>query len=345
MLNDPGLYGPRRPLPMRVRPVEGESTGSFVNRLAHANGLGLAAFLDRVGQGQASADPGRVEKYPQCTEMYVNEAGLRYLSVLAGLPADLLQRDLPSLHADRLLTDWGAAQWRWPWEPVAGHLVRCCPRCGDATGAGALVRLMSPDSWQVCLRHGFWTDDSRGRAPDVVDLADLPETMAAHRVRRQLAERWGPAGEELFADAFQVAVYWWTRTPDATCWTLRAQTAGLDAWEMRAAPLVIYPEAAWLAQAMLDFEVMGQRDASGREQWLAGVEPLMAQWEVDAAEGRQALLMWLGRHRTQAPTADCPAGGDGLVLAMGHHRAAARTGSVDQRSCLPWQLGMTAAEM
>ncbi|MET8861215.1 TniQ family protein [Streptomyces sp. NPDC004579] len=345
MLDDPGLYGPHRPLPMRVQPMRGETTASFVNRLAHANGLSLAAFLDRVGQGQASADPKRVEQYPQCTEMYVNEAGLRYLSVLAGRPAESLQDDLPSLHADQLLSDQREAKWKWRWEPVAGHLVRRCPQCSIAAGAGEGVRLMSPDSWQVCLRHGCWTDDSRGRAPDFVDLVDLPETMAAHRVRRHLAEQWGPAGEELFADAFQVTVYWWTRTPDTTYWRLRAQTAGLDAWEMRVAPLVIYPEAARLAQAMLDFELTGQRDASGREQWLGAVEPLMSQWEVDAAEGRQALLMWLGRHRTDAPTAECPTGRDGLVLATGHHRAAARTGSVDQRSCLPWQLGMAAAEM
>lgn len=30
---------------------------------------------------------------------------------------------------------------------------------------------------------------------------------------------------------------------------------------------------------------------------------------------------------------------------MGHDRIAARTGSLDRRSCLPWQLGMAAAEL
>ncbi|MFJ9138672.1 TniQ family protein [Streptomyces sp. NPDC102256] len=347
MLNDPGLYGPRRPLPLRVPPVPGESTGSFVNRLAHANGLSLAAFLDRVGQGEASADPGRVEKYPQCTEMYVNEAGLRYLAVLADQPPLVLQQDLPSLGTDRIPAgqEEESAQWRWPWEPLSGHLVRYCPLCGDDLDIGEAVRLMSPDSWQVCLRHGYWSDDSRGRGPDFVHLAELPETMAAHRVRQQLAEQWGPAGEELFADAFQVAVHWWTRMPDTVCWVQRAWTAGLDAREMRAAPVVIYPEAAELARAMLDFECAGQRDAAGRTQWLARVEQLMAEWGVDVAEGRQPLLVWLRRHRLEPPAAANPANRCPLILAPGHDRIASRAGSVSQRSCLTWELGMAAADL
>lgn len=347
MLDDPGLYGPRRALPLRVGPVAGESTGSFVNRLAHGNGLSLADFLDRVGQGEASADPERVEKYPQCTEMYVNEAGLRFLAVLADRAPGLLQRDLPSLGAGRLLAggQGEAAEWRWPWEPLAGHLVRYCPPCGDDLGVGEAVWLMSPDSWQVCLRHGSWSDDSRGRGPDFVRLAELPETMTAHRARQELAARWGRAGEELFADAFQVAVYWWTRMPDTVCWVRRAWTAGLDAREMRAAPLVIYPEVAELARAMVDFERAEQRDAADRARWLAGVERLMAEWGVDVAEGRQALLVWLGRHRMGVPGASRPADGCRLMLASGHERIASRTGSVGQRSCLTWQLGMTAAEM
>ncbi|MGW6207385.1 TniQ family protein [Streptomyces sp. NPDC055089] len=347
MLDDPGLYGPRWALPLRVGPVAGESTGSFVNRLAHGNGLSLADFLDRVGQGEASADPERVERYPQCTEMYVNEAGLRYLAILADRSPGLLQQDLPSLGASQLLVgaQGGAAEWRWPWEPLAGHLVRYCPLCGDDLGVGEAVWLISPDSWQVCLRHGSWSDDSRGRGPDFVRLTELPETATAHRVRQELAQRWGRAGEELFADAFQVAVYWWTRMPDTVNWVRRAWTAGLDAREMRAAPLVIYPEAAKLARAMLGFERAGQRDAADRSRWLAGMEQLMAVWGVDVAEGRQALLMWLGRHRLGVPAASRPADGCRLMLASGHERSASRTGSLGQRSCLNWQLGMSAAEM
>ncbi|MFE7314238.1 TniQ family protein [Streptomyces sp. NPDC057555] len=345
MLDIPGLYGPRRPLPLTVRPVPGESTGSFVNRLAHANGLSLADFLDRVGQGKASADPSQVDKYPGYTEMYVNESGLCYLAVLADRPPDLQQRALPSLSAVRLLPDEQEAVWRWPWEPLAGHIVRCCPLCAHARRISEAVWLASPDTWQVCLRHGYWSDDARGRGPDFVRLAKLPETMTAHRVRHQLAARLGSAGEELFADAFQVSVHWWTRMPDTARWVQRAWTAGLGAQEMRAAPLVIYPEAAELACSMRDFERAGQRDTAGRSRWLEGMERLMGRWGVDLVEGRQALLVWLERHRAAVPAPSRPAGRRRLVLALGHNRIADRTGPIDQRSCLPWQLGMTASEM
>ncbi|MFJ2818949.1 hypothetical protein ACIQOU_13250 [Streptomyces sp. NPDC091279] len=76
----------------------------------------------------------------------VNEAGLRYLAVLADRAADLLRQDLPSLGAERLLPGQEAAEWGWPWEPVARHLVRYCPLCADALGAGEAVWLMASDS-------------------------------------------------------------------------------------------------------------------------------------------------------------------------------------------------------
>ncbi len=110
---------------------------------------------------------------------------------------------------------------------------------------------------------------------------------------------------------------------------------------MRAAPLVIYPEAAELARAMVDFERAGQRDTADRTRWLEDVEQLMSGWGVDVAEGRQALLVWLGRHRMGPPERDCPVDQRCLALALGHNRIASRTGSVSQRSCRPgswaWQ--------
>ncbi|MFJ2818947.1 hypothetical protein ACIQOU_13240 [Streptomyces sp. NPDC091279] len=63
------------------------------------------------------------------------------------------------------------------------------------------------------------------------------------------------------------------------------------------------------------------------------------------AEGCQALLMWLGRHRRGVPATARPAEGGHLMLASGHERIASRTGSVGQRSYLTWRLGMTAADM
>ncbi|MFC4607323.1 hypothetical protein ACFO9E_05770 [Streptomyces maoxianensis] len=57
------------------------------------------------------------------------------------------------------------------------------------------------------------------------------------------------------------------------------------------------------------------------------------------------MLQWLEFHSRAVPAPVHSPGRRRLVLALGHNRIAARTGSLDRRSCLPWQLGMAAAEL
>jgi hypothetical protein len=332
-----GLLGPNRPLPVQVRPVCGESTGSFVRRLGRANGLNLAAFLDRVGQGEASGDPEQVEKYPQYTEMKVNAAGRSYLSVLSGVEVGLLKRALPSLADDLLLSGTRLAVWQWPWHAEGGHLVPWCALCGHRRQVGERVWLVSVDSWQLCGRHLRWTDDSRSTDPDAVSVAVLPECVAAHRDRLRLQDRFKAAGEELFADACQVMYRWWSYAPDTLVWVQRAWTAGLEARSARAVPLVVLPEAVKLARLMLRFEQAGLRTPKDRGRWLVGVQHHADVWDIDFAAGRDALLQWLERHSRPAATGAVPAGAGRrqLVLAERHNRIAARTGSLQQRSCMP----------
>ncbi len=332
-----GLLGPSRPLPMQVRPVGGESTGSFVRRLGRANGLGLASFLDRVGQGKASQDPEQVEKYPQYTEMKVNAAGRDYLSVLSGLEVRLLQRTLPSLADDRLLPETGTALWQWPWEADGGHLVPWCPLCRARRQVGDQVWLISADSWQVCGRHLRWTDDSRSTDPEAVCLSTLTECVAAHRDRLRLQRTFGRAGEELFADACQVMYQWWAYAPTMLVWVQRAWTAGLEARSARAVPLVVLPEAAALARLMLRFEQAGRRAPQDRAAWLNRVQRQAEDvWDIDFTAGKDALLQWLERHSSAPPVANTAAAGpQQLVLAQRHSRIAARAGSLQQRSCMP----------
>ncbi|MET8205883.1 TniQ family protein [Streptomyces sp. NPDC005373] len=332
-----GLLGPSRPLPVQVRPVAGESTGSFVRRLGRANGLDLASFLDRVGQGEASKDPEQVEKYPQYIEMKVNAAGRTYLSVLSGLDVGLLQRALPSLADDLLLPGTGPAMWQWPWEAESGHLVPWCASCGYRRQVSERVWLMSADCWQVCGRHLWWTDDSRGTDPEAVSVAALAECVAAHRDRLRLQGKFKSAGEELFADACQVMYQWWTYAPDTLVWVQRAWTAGLEARSARAVPLVVFPEAVKLAWLMLRFEQAGLRTPQDRGRWLVRVQRQADVWDVDFTAGKNALLQWLERHSRPAAThAEAAAAGRRrLVLAERHNRIAARAGSLQQRSCMP----------
>ncbi|MFL9684764.1 TniQ family protein [Streptomyces sp. KL110A] len=339
VLQMPGFYGPRQPLPMRVLPLPGESTGSFVNRLAHANGLGLADFLQRVGlgTGSSSQDAARVAKYPQCTEMYVNGPGLEYLAMLAGEPAAVLRRVLPGLAPRHRLPGEGDAVWKWPWLPPEGHLVRCCTRCAEARGVRESAWWLMPDSWRVCARHSRWCDDSRTGPLDGLSLTELPEVVEAHLERGRLQRQFGRSGEELFADAFQVAAEWWRTMPTVLRWVHRAWACDLEDRSARVMPLVIYPEAARLARLMVKFEQSDLRDTDARTRWLGDAEALMDSWELDVQAGQGPLLDWLHRHRAPANPETQPASGQRrtrLPLAPGHRRLASPTGPLGQRSCL-----------
>lgn len=346
-----GLYGPKRPLPVLVEPLSGESTGSFVNRLAHGQGLHLDELLMRVGFGQASRDPQRVRAYPQLTEMYVNPLGLQYLATLCGLSVRTLQEALPSLEQRHLLPEGKEAVWKWPWTPRQGHLVPLCSGCGLLREVAETVWMISPGRWRMCARHLEWTDDCRSSEPAAVSLETVPETVSAQRQWEALRQRFGAAGGQLLADAFQVAVYWWTRLPDTERWVQRAWSVGLEARSVRAAPVVIVPEAAWLAGRMLDFERLDERGRSAREKWLADARREMAVWDVDIEVGSGPLLDWLQRHREGPTHSDSMGGsfveqGPGEVrLSGGHGRRAQLVKDLGEFSCLPWQLGQPACDM
>ncbi|MFB7600579.1 TniQ family protein [Streptomyces sp. NPDC056160] len=364
-------FGPRQPLPVRVVPVRGESTGSFVKRLAHGQGFQLEELLERVGFGQASTDPLRVRAYPRTTEMYVNEQGLAYLAVLAGSTTQALQEMLPSTAAAHLLKpDAESAVWKWPWLVHEGHLVPLCATCAADRGVRETVWMINADKWRVCLEHWRWTDSDGTGGERGLSLKLLPETAKAHREREALHQQYGAAGEQLFADAFQITVHWWTHLPGTAPWARRARDADLQTQAMPVAPLVLMPEAAAVADHLAAFEHAGRRDAQAGTQWMEELRDEMDRWGVDFSVGRLALMDWLQRHstavgeasdttsRSTAETAPkarrvrvgTPGAGESrqvqaLRLSAGHERAAQPTGVLGAASCLPWQLGQPACEM
>lgn len=338
----PALWGPSHRLPLRVRHVADESTGSFVNRLAHRNGLELDAFLDRVGHGRQAVDP-------RFTEMYVNRAGLQHLAVLTGRQPQELQHALSGLADRHLLPEGdGAARWKWLWEPPEGeaYVVRGCDLCAAQRLVDEPVWLLWPDRWRVCLRHGRWTDSSRSDDPARVRLDGLPSVARAHRERLRLQRRFSEAGAGLFADAFHIAGHWWTRMPSVARWVLRAARADLAPRDLRAAPLVIYPEAVDLAQAMVRHERARPSGSTARSVLLYEVELMAAARGLDERFVMPPVLEWLTRHhRPCIPIRPPTLPGRGFALPPGHTRLAASSGSLDQRSCLPWQLGEDSGEL
>ncbi|MFF7043703.1 TniQ family protein [Streptomyces massasporeus] len=310
--------------------MAGESAGSFVNRLAHANGLELGDLLSRVGEGPQPVNP----HLPALAELQVNRAALDHLAVLSGRTVAQLQLALSHLEDRFLLPEDGQACWKWPFRVQEWHLVRCCDLCARARGVDEATWLVSPDRWRVCLRHRRFTDADRGRGPAAVRLETLPEVMRAHAERLRLESRFGAAGAELFADAFQVVTRWWERTPDVWSWTQRAWGVGLEARELRTAPLVIYPEAVQMAREMLRYEQQAERTRSVRASWLEEVQQLVGGWGLEGVEGWGELVQWLDHHSRPAPAAANRSGRRGRVLAVGHSRLAEPSGSLSERSCM-----------
>ncbi|MFC4469325.1 TniQ family protein [Streptomyces xiangluensis] len=335
MADRAGVWGPHRRLKGAVPFLAGESAGSFANRLAHAHGLELGAFLDRVGTGRQPVNP----LLPSLAELDVNRAALDNLAVLSGRTPHQLQLALNNLQDRFLLSDDDAARWRWPFEVREGHVVRCCDLCAGARGVDEAAWLLWPDPWRVCLRHRRFTDDHRGEGPYVVRLDGLGEVVRAHTERLRLESRFGAAGAELFADGFQVVARWWARMPTVWSWTQRAWRVGLEAQELRTAPLVIYPEAIQLAREMLRYEQLGERTAAARAGWVEAVQQLMDGWGLEDVDGWGELAQWLDHHAqpAAAPFAD-GVGGVRLrrrrVLAVGHSRLAEPSGSLRERSCM-----------
>jgi hypothetical protein len=198
----------------------------------------------------------------------------------------------------------------------------------------------------VCVRHGRWTDSSRSDDPARVRLDDLPEVVRAHQERLRLQWRFPEAGPGLFADAFHVAVYWWTCMSSVARWELRAARAGLRRRDLRVAPLVIYPEAVALTEALIRYERKVPRGSKARSLLLYEIEAMGTAWGLDEQYVTAPILEWLTRHhRPPVPVMPATLRDRGFSLPPGHTRTAAPGGSLEQRSCLPWQLGAAPNEL
>ncbi|MEN2424301.1 TniQ family protein [Streptomyces rimosus] len=338
-------------LGLKARPVRGESTGSFVHRLAAFDGWEVDALLATLGAGGRVVAPGEAE-------LYLNAAAVERLAVLTGRPVEVLRRVLPSLRvplarvgAPELLREDGVPRWVWPWRPW-GFRVRACGLClaRHNIGQEQEVWLAGADPWQVCVRHRRWLDSTHFPERPFLSLAGLEEVLTAERRRQRREQRWGVLARVLLADALQVGVYWWTKQAGAVpAWGWRARLVGLRANDVRAAPLVLLPEAQALADHMLLWErwrMGGGLEAVAGQWWLEGVEELAAAWHLRCPAWRAPLLRWLGRHAPVPGGAGACRGagppGAAVVrqqqLRAPHIRAVAAE-PLQELSCLPWRLG------
>ncbi|MFE1764017.1 TniQ family protein [Streptomyces angustmyceticus] len=319
----------RRSLPRQVRFISAESTGSYVRRLAYANGLEPIAVLDLVGRGQKALPD------PASTELYLNAAALARLSVLVGCSAARLQQVLPTVRASRLLqTHSKAPAWRWlPRREFQQYVVAACHLCAAAKGARQEAYVWSDTAWHVCVRHGLWLDDqSAGEAAWSLPGECLQPVVQAHRERIRFERSSGPMGRALFADAYSACAHWWNE-PRLTLpiWRERQQPfPHVDYSSPFPALLVIYPEVVKLAKMFARHERHRQRGTLDLPAWREQLRKVFRVWgsPLEIEEVAQPIALWTSRHR--------PTPRSGRLYA---HSKDDLEGPLEHLTCLPFTYG------
>lgn len=238
---------------LRVGPLQGEMTQSFLTRLAARYGMAfrdlLAAVVDVDGlpnaMGRAQLD----------SEIYLNQEARDRVAQLCRVPQDRLLRALPAWAQEeprRRFAAGPAAQFHHTAEKV-----RCwgpaCPECtARRTGRRETARLYLGPQQRVCPSHRRWLMHIPGTAGRVMDLAGCGQVLDAQRRHVRLLRR-----SALASDAFEVAravtsSWWWQTWPQEHLWSARLRSLdsdGLDqdVWRVVARELVIYPETVALA--------------------------------------------------------------------------------------------------
>ncbi|MGW1234249.1 TniQ family protein [Streptomyces californicus] len=291
----------RRALPQQVRFIDAESTASYINRLATANGLEYTELLHLVGRG-VKALPA-----PGTAELYLNTRALDRLSVLSGHPADRLQRALPAVRFGHVppIGDRYAA-WRWcPSESGRQHLVRACRACAAAPGTEQEVFVWSDMPWQVCLRHGTWQDGQPEHHAWTPPADAMEWVLEAHRRRRVFEQRMGPMGRPLFADAYMTVRTWIRQGWMLPGWFVRQSSlTGIDDTSMPS--VVTYPEAVELAHLLGRYERQRRTGTLKEHEWWWQLASTLVQWNApsgwavrtgtDTDEARGPIDAWITQH-------------------------------------------------
>jgi TniQ len=231
---------PARLLPVRVRPFPQETVGSYTRRLASANHLPFAEFLDHLADNQAAQRPTLIRSH----ELRLNQPAIGRLAAFSGMPAAALRRALPGLTAGspgpRPLRSWATLSHR-------NRPVRACPCCAARTGGGEIL-LYQPLHQTICLSHDRWLagrDDNRS-----VDLTLFPEVIQAARRHIRLTRRREPSVlKHGYRQANEIAQDWFDRSSFLTpVWHERYDRIG--ATRAYGARVITYPETVGLTSLL-----------------------------------------------------------------------------------------------
>ncbi|MEV5479118.1 TniQ family protein [Streptomyces sp. NPDC052207] len=237
---------------MRVRPLRGEMTASWLERLAASYRLASGDLL-RAVMGQRFPGLHRVQWNSRGAEdeLIVNAPAVSRLAAFAGLPLEVLHDRLPAVrspdsHLPRTTQMYLA--WRAPSRPWITPCARCTRR---HRVRGAAVRRYAVEGHHICARHRLWLLPG---AQECLALDCFPDVLAAHRVHRALV-RAHPHAERALASAGAVVWSWRLALKEDVIWQQRAQrltdAARIDEQTAAAHALIFYPEVVAVARLLL----------------------------------------------------------------------------------------------
>ncbi|MGW1563379.1 transposase [Streptomyces sp. NPDC002144] len=307
---------------MRVVPAAGETTWSFVHRVAAAYRLQVTDLAEwwRWPSPLPRKDRGRPDG-----EVLLDSVAQSQLAGWCRVPSAHLARALPSwqtgpqaLNEPDGQDDRGAGRARWrvgplPWGPVAFG----CRACAARRGAhGRPVWVYRPAWRRWCAAHGQWLlTVGEGHPLEFADVTCMTAELGPAQRRwgrvEAAARTAGVQPREVFALARAVVCGWWQRTEfwaRETAWGPRveqvaAATArraghpqgwGDEQWRLLVRDVVVFPELALVAQALLDPRLQDLAAADG------GLVRGGGRGRVVAALGERLERDWLGERDVQA---------------------------------------------
>lgn len=249
-----------RPGPVRLAPLQGETTLSYLDRLADRYRLNVRDLVPALLQG----GKGLFKDYRVDGEVYLNAEGRARVAAFCRLPEETFARALPAWAAPVPVSPNSAdAAGRFRFGSVVPAAGKGCRLCTAArTGRAKPARLYLQPHTRICPRHQRWMLGTHwvGGAPagsEQIDLTGLPEILAAHRRHLKLL-RQVPDATLAFEIAHAVVVSWWAQQwLEEEQWPHRTRQtappgADLGWWRLLARDAITYPETVAVASLLVD---------------------------------------------------------------------------------------------
>lgn len=218
-------HAPAGPLPVRIRPVHGERTASYLIRLAAGNRCSIGTLVLLIGRVHHGSHRGRWVQVGPHSAISMNTAALHRLAIYTGIAAAHLVRALPELE----LEPTHSAEPVLRVGPAKRTFLRSCPACQRRTGGAVL----SPDRrglQLICPHHKTWLV----KADPPLSTHLIPEARSAAKVlNRQQQRHTTDVIKTLYADVRGHLTFQWRglgwHTQLTKRWIIRQQILRPDA--------------------------------------------------------------------------------------------------------------------